>query len=128
MQSPAPEMRVTQNIEMPMTDSDDQAVVVGLARAILSGNRDQAYTVVRNLESARANVASVMTVVAGALDQLYRARRHGLTTDLSVPAMQVTDEALAKMVEIFTHGMDAGYANPFTGLKLAVAQSFEARG
>ncbi len=113
---------------MPMSVADDQAVVMSLAQAVLAGNRDQAYTVLRNLAQGGAKPASVMTVIAGAYDQLYRARRHGLTTELSVAAMHVSDEALMKLVETFTHGMDAVYANPFTGLKLALAQAFEARG
>lgn len=116
------------SVEMPMSDADDQAVVMGLAKALLSGNRDQAYTTVRNLETNGARAGSVMTIIASAFDQLYRARRHGMTTELSTPAMDVSDEVLAKMVEIFTHGMDVSYANAFTGLKLAVAQAFEARG
>jgi uncharacterized repeat protein (TIGR01451 family) len=116
------------NVEMPMANTDDQSVVMSLAHAILSGNRDNAYATARNLEVSGANATTVMTIIAGAFDQLYRARRHGLTTELSVPAMHVTDEALAKMAETFIHGMDTAYANPFTGLKLAVAQAFEARG
>jgi len=101
---------------------------MSLAQSILTGNRDQAYTTLRSLEVGRANAASVMTVIAGACDQLFRARRHGLTTELSVAAIDVSDEKLTKIVEVFAHGMDAAYANPFTSLKLAVAQAFEARG
>ena len=116
------------NVEMPMAVADDQSVVMSLAKAVLSGNRELAYATLRNLEASRAHAATVMTVVAGACDQLYRARRHGLTTELSVSAMDVTDETLAKIIEAFTHGMDQTYPNPFTSLKLAVAQAFEARG
>lgn len=118
----------TVNVEMPMTNTDDQLVVMALAHAILTGDRDQAYTTLRNLETARANAASVMTVIAGAVDQLFRARKHGLTTELTVAAIDLSDEKLTKIVEVFTHGMDATYSNPFTSLKLAVAQAFEARG
>jgi uncharacterized repeat protein (TIGR01451 family) len=116
------------NVEMPMANTDEQSVVMALARTILSGNREQAYTTLRNLEAGRANAATVMTVIAGATDQLYRARRHGLTTELSTAAIDISDETLMKIVEVFTHGMDAAYSNPFTSLKLAVAQAFEARG
>lgn len=115
-------------VEMPMADADDQSVVMSLVRALLHGNREQAYATLRNLETGRANAASVMTVIAGAVDQLFRARRHGLTTELSAAALDVSDEKLAQIVEIFTHGMDASYTNPFTSLKLAVARAFEARG
>jgi hypothetical protein len=116
------------NVEMPMTGRDDQAVVMSLARAVLAGDRDGAYATVRNLEQSGAHATTVMTIIAGAYDQLYRARRHGLTTELSVSALKVSDAALAKMTELFVHGMDHAYTNAFTGLKLAVAQAFEARG
>lgn len=116
------------NVEMPMDSADDQAVVMSLARSVLAGNREQAYATVRNLETSGANAASVMTIIATAFDQLYRARRHGLTTDLTIAGMDIKDEVLVRLVEIFTHGMDAAYTNAFTALKLAVAQAFEARG
>ena len=125
---PAPPAKPAPPVEMPMTDTDDQSVVVALARAILSGNRDQAYATLRNLEAGNAHASTVMTIIASSCDQLYRARRHGLTTDLSVPAMDISDETLMKIVETFMHGMDAAYSNPFTSLKLAVAQAFEVRG
>jgi uncharacterized repeat protein (TIGR01451 family) len=115
-------------VEMPMAGADDQAVVMGLAQAILGGDREGAYRTVRNLETSGASATTVMTIVASALDQLYRARRHGTTTGLTTAALSVTDETLSKLVEVFTHGMDTAYANPFTGLKLAIAQAFEARG
>lgn len=127
---PSPLMHVTRsaNVEMPMAVGADQAVAMTLADAILSGNRDQAYATARSLETSGANAASVMTVIATALDQLYRARRHGTTTELTSAATSVSDAALTNIVEAFAEGMDHGYSNPYTGLKLAIAQAFEARG
>ncbi len=127
MPAPAPVL-LARKVEMPMANADDQSVVLSLARAIVSGARDQAYTIVRTLEVNGAKPATVLTVIAGAFDQLYRARRHGLTTVLSADATGVSDETLSQLVETFTRGMDADYANPFTALKLAVAQAFEERG
>lgn len=116
------------NVEMPMSVGADQETVMTLTAAILSGNRDAAYATVRMLETSGAHATSVMTVIATALDQLYRARRHGTATDLTVVGAPVSDEALIKMVEVFTQGMDHDYTNPYTGVKLAIAQAFEARG
>lgn len=115
------------NVEMPMASADDQSVVMNLARTILSGDREQAYATARTLEANGANATSVMTIIATAFDQLFRARRHGTTTELTMAAQSMSDESLAKIVEIFAHGMDHGYANAYTGLKLAIAQAFEAR-
>ncbi len=119
---------VRRNVEMPMTDAADQAVVMNLARAILNGNRDQAYATAHTLDISGANGTTVMTIIATAFDQLYRARRHGTTTALTNDAAALSDDKLGQMVEAFAHGMDHGYTNAFTGLKLAIAQAFEARG
>jgi hypothetical protein len=126
--APTAQTVVQPNVEMPMTNADDQSVVMSLARSVLAGNRDQAFATLRNLEVSGAKAGTVMTVIAGAYDQLYRARRHGLTTELSGVATEVSDEVLAQMTETFIHSMDQAYANPFTSLKLAIAQAFEVRG
>ena len=99
-----------------------------LMSALLSGNRDRAYEEVRRLEAEAVSVETVMASAAIALDALYRARRHGLTTDLSAPAMHVSDDTLARLVEVFAHGTDRAYPNAYTSLKLAVARAFEIRG
>ena len=127
MQAPAVAAQPTA-VEMPMSAPADQGEVMKLAEAILGGNRDVAYAMARALETSGANATSVMTVIASSFDQLYRARRHGTTTNLTTAGMTLSDETLAKMVETFAHSMDAGYTNAFTSLKLAMAQAFEARG
>jgi hypothetical protein len=118
----------SQNVEMPMSVSEDQDTVLQLIEAILDGNRDRAYRVAHMLEDSRANVSTVMTIAATALDQLYRARRHGTETPLTIHATTIHEDTIQKLVEVFTHGMDHGYTNQYTGLKLAIAQAFEARG
>ncbi len=112
-------------VELPMTEGDHQALAMNLARAILGGNREQAYQTARTLESSGANAASVMTVIMAAFDQLYRARRHGSASELAAAAAHLSDAAVQGAVEAFAHGMDHGYTNPYTGLRLAVAQAFE---
>ncbi len=118
----------SQNVEMPMSVPEDQDAVIQLLEAILDGNRDRAYRVAHMLEDSHANVSTVMTVAATALDQLYRARRHGTETPLTIHATTIAEGTIQKLVEVFTHGMDHGYTNQYTGLKLAIAQAFEARG
>jgi hypothetical protein len=70
-----------------------------------------------------------MTGTATVLDQLYRARRDGrMPADavLAAKASHLPDEKLSHLIEVFTHSLDHVYSSPFTGVKLALAQAFEA--
>ncbi|MEN9390014.1 MAG: hypothetical protein RLZZ283_114, partial [Candidatus Parcubacteria bacterium] len=106
----------------------DQSAVSNLAAAILTGDRESAYVLVRNLETTGMTASTVLTILASTIDQLIRARRGGTDHVLSSAAVGVADESLHRVVEVLTHALDNHYQNPFTGVKLAVAQSFEARG
>jgi uncharacterized repeat protein (TIGR01451 family) len=108
----------------------DDSAVSQLAKAIVSGNRETAFSLIRMAESAGTDPLPLVTGVATALDALYHARRSGTTaTDLALSgkAAAVSDEALEKLVGIFTHALGAGYSSPYTGVKLALAQAFEVK-
>jgi hypothetical protein len=108
----------------------DDSAATQLAKAVLSGDREAAFSLVRTAEQDNVNPMPLMTGVATTLDRLYHARRDGTTVNdlaLAQKAAAVSDEALEKLITIFTHALGAGYSSPFTGVKLALAQAFEAK-
>jgi hypothetical protein len=109
----------------------DEASAVAFVAAIVSGDRDTAFGIVRSLEHASVSPATLMTSTATVLDRLYRVRqggKNGVDKELLAASMNVNDENLHKLVEVFTHALDIVYSNPFTGVKLALAQAFEVVG
>lgn len=99
-----------------------------LVRAILSGDRDGAFALVRAHEKEGMDPTKLMTGAATIFDGLYCARRDNLTTGdlaLTESAARVSDETLATLVEVMTHAIDGTYASVYTGVKLAVAQAFD---
>lgn len=100
-----------------------------LARAILSGDRDGAFALVREHEKEDADPTKLMAGVATIFDGLYCGRRDSFIVGgdlaLTESAAHVSDEALVRLVEVMTHAIDGTYASVYTGVKLAVAQAFD---
>jgi len=130
------ESPVVQSTPQTHTASPQLATVEALAdstptalvRAIFSQDRDTAYALIREYEKEGISPTKLMTGTATMLDGLFCARRDQLTVgDLSLHELSasVPDDTLATLVEIFTHALDARYASPYTGVKLAVAQAFD---
>lgn len=92
--------------------SASESAASAFVNAILSGNRDTAFGIVRSMEKDGIAPTALMTGTALELDRRYRTNP--------------SDARLHTLVEIFTHAIDQSYANPFTGVKLALAQAFEA--
>jgi len=106
----------------------DEASASEFVGAVLSGNRTSAFNILRSMEHDAVSPTALITSAATVLDRLYRIRhggQNGIATDLMAKSAQVSDEKLQKLVEVFTHALDTVYANPFTGIKLALAQAFE---
>lgn len=111
--------------------SADEASAVAFAHAVLSNDRETAFAIIRSLEHDAVNPTSLMTGVATVLDRLYRVRqggKNGIDQNLVDAAVSLSDEKLHSLVETFTHALDTVYANPFTGIKLALGQAFELLG
>ncbi len=109
----------------------DTAAAAAFAGAIVAGNRDTAFSVMRSFEHDAMSPTALMTSTATVLDALYRARRDNRSapdTTLADAASHLSDEQLAHLVNIFTHSLDTVYSSPFTGVKLALAQAFEVVG
>lgn len=109
----------------------DTAAASQFASAVVSGNRDVAFSVMRSFEHDGMSPTALMTSTAVALDTLYRTRKDShpaVDSSLADNASHLSDEQLAHLVNIFTHSLDTVYASPFTGVKLALAQAFEVVG
>lgn len=106
----------------------DEAATSTFAGAVLSGDRDTAFGIIRSLEASELSPVSLMTGTAAALDRIYRLRkggRNGVDPALLEKSEHADDDTLHEVVSVFAHSLDSAYANPFTGVKLALAQAFE---
>jgi hypothetical protein len=92
--------------------SASELATVEFVDAILVGNRDTAFGIIRSLEKDGISPTALMTATALLLEKRYRAAP--------------SDGVLHRLVEVFAHALDGSYVNPFTGVKLALAQAFEA--
>ncbi len=122
------EVRAQVETVVPAMSGAEEASAMQFVGAVLSGDRVNAFNIVRSLEHDSVNPTALITGTATVLDRLYRVRhggQNGIDRDLISKSEKVTDENLHKLVEVFTHALDTVYSNPFTGLKLALAQAFE---
>ena len=118
-------------IDVVVKSPVDSVAASQFASAVVSGNRDVAFSVMRSFEHDGMSPTALMTSTAVALDTLYRTRRDSrpaVDVSLADAAAHLSDEQLAHLVNIFTHSLDTVYASPFTGVKLALAQAFEVVG
>jgi hypothetical protein len=108
--------------------SVSETTAVQFAGAVLSNDRENAFAIIRSLEHDKISPTSLMAGTATVLDTLFRSRKDGRLADplLTEKARHLTDEKLEHLVAIFAHALDHTYASPFTGVKLALAQAFEA--
>lgn len=119
--TPAPE-------KAPVHEVLDEGAAHTLVRAILSGDRDTAFSLVREHEKEGSNPTKLMTGAATLIDGLYCARRDGMTVGdlvLAERAAHLSEESLARLVEVLTHAIDGSYSSLYTGVKLAIAQAFD---
>lgn len=120
-----------QTVSTPSVSGVDEAAAVQFVTAIVSGNRELAFSIIRSMEHDRVSPTTLMTSAATVLDRLYRVRqggKNGIDASLVEASQRMTDEGVHRLVEVFTHALDTVYANPFTGVKLALAQAFETVG
>ncbi|MDE2079494.1 MAG: hypothetical protein KGI73_03845 [Patescibacteria group bacterium] len=113
----------------PAPSAVDSTAAVAFTGAILSGDRTTAFAIIRSLEHDNVQPSALMAATASTLDTLYRARHDGHAAPdatLTEKAAHLSDEKLEHLVAVFAHALDHVYASPFTGVKLALAQAFEA--
>ncbi len=111
--------------------SVDETAGVAFVSAILSGDRETAYGIIRSLERDGVNPSALMTSVATVVDRLFRVRKggkNGIDHTLLEKAQNLSDGKLSSIVEVFAHALDQAYSSPFTAIKLALAQAFEVIG
>ena len=112
------------------TEAVSESIVTRLTGDILSGNRDTAFALLKQLEHEHVDARTIINGVAYALDDLYRARStHTAAKDLALAekAKLIPNEKLAELVEVFTNAFDVQYNSAFTAFKISLAQAFDVR-
>lgn len=117
-------------VASPLPRSSDllDSAVEQLVKAVLEGNRDNAFALVREFEAEAVPATSVVTGVTELVDRLYHARKVGASTNNPLLDEKVNDlpeQALHELAIIFANALGATYALPYTGLKIALAQAFD---
>jgi hypothetical protein len=114
----APAPVVVSTLEM----SDD---VLGFITALLNGERDQVFALIRRLNQAGHDVEGFMAHAICALDDAYRARIDG--TPLHHEVKRATDHCatpfLERLVTALTTAVDGSYSMGVTGIKLAITRA-----
>lgn len=116
------------SVAQSTSNTAEEASASAFVGAVVSGNRELAFSIVRSMEHDHVSPTALMTSAATVLDRLYRVRQggqNGIDSELVAKAQNQSDENLHRLVEVFTHALDTVYSNPFTGVKLALAQAFE---
>ena len=117
----------TKTVASVISETISESIHTRIVAAILSGDRDTAFSLVRSAEKEGINASKLISGVVKAFDSLLQSRASGEAADmiLKESATRLSDESLSELVDIFAHALDTNYAAPFTGVKLALAQAFE---
>lgn len=116
--------RATETVAPVVTDS----VAEQFVGAVLTGNRDAAFSLLGQLETTDASASEVTTRIVSTLDGLYRAKigmKPFANVALLEKASLLSGEGIRKLVEVFAQSLETSYTARFTGLKIALAQAFE---
>ncbi|MEK7613504.1 MAG: SpaA isopeptide-forming pilin-related protein [Patescibacteria group bacterium] len=99
-----------------------------LVSALLTGNRDAVFSLVRDLEGSGVSATKTITDTVSLLDALFRARKANTSSEhvaLLEKSHMVSLETMASYIEILSRALETTYSNPFTGFKIALAQAFD---
>lgn len=104
------------------------SVAERIVRATLSGNRDAAFSLVRDLEQSNVNPTKVVADIIKLCDRLYQARKDNAPLDnvaLQEKMSSVSLEKIHTLATLFAGTLETTYALPYTGLKIALAEAFD---
>ncbi len=107
-----------------ITDSAAERIV----QAIVTGSRDEAFSLVKQLEESNVSATKVIADIATLCDQLYKARKDNTSLEnvlLLEKAGEVPLERLHAVAVFFSEALSTTYALPYTGVKIALAQAFD---
>jgi hypothetical protein len=98
--------------------------------ALLGGDREKAFGMLRETVKSGANAEDFLAQVACALDDAYRARTEGAPVNGEVKRMTdgVATPVLERLVTSLTTAVDSTYSVGITGAKLAVARALATLG
>lgn len=99
--------------------------IPGFVAALLSGNRDATFDIIRQVTRAGDSAEEFLTHAVVALDDAYRAKLEGTPVHPAVAAL--TNDAapafLEKVIGALTAAVDGTYSSGVTGVKLAVTRA-----
>lgn len=99
--------------------------IMGFINALLAGERDQVFGLIRRLNQAGHDVEEFMAHAICALDDAYRARIDGTPVheDVKRATEHCATPFLERLVSSLTTAVDGSYSMGVTGIKLAVTRA-----
>lgn len=109
---------------------DVDPVVPAFLGALLGGDREKAFGMLRETVKSGANAEDFLAQIACALDDAYRARTEGAPVNAEVKRMTdgIATPVLERLVTSLTTAVDSTYSVGITGAKLAVARALATLG
>lgn len=122
MPAPQPAPRIEQPVPPTIMVNDD---IMGFINALLAGERDQVFGLIRRLNQAGHDVEEFMAHAICALDDAYRARIDGTPVheDVKRATEHCATPFLERLVSSLTTAVDGSYSMGVTGIKLAVTRA-----
>ncbi|MDB5245429.1 MAG: outer membrane protein [Parcubacteria group bacterium] len=107
------------------TPAPVHAEVPGFITAILNGERDVVFGVIRSMNQAGHDVEDFMAQAICALDDAYRARIDGtpVHSDVKLVTDGLATPFLERLVTSLTTAVDGSYSMGVTGIKLALTRA-----
>lgn len=113
--------------EAPQAELLD-AVPERIVSAVLDGRRDEAFSLLRELERKNVSPSSILTGIVALADRLYTARMGQASTgnlSLDEKVRTVSPDKVRTLASLFSNALGATYAMPYTGFKIALAQALD---
>ncbi len=126
----APMPRASQPAPRPPAPAPRQAAPVApevpsFIETLISGSREQAFAMLREIMRTTGDAEAFLTQVACALDDAYRARIEGAPVHPEIERIckGCSTPVLERLVTAFTTAVDSSYSTGITGAKLALTRA-----
>jgi DNA-binding transcriptional ArsR family regulator len=106
------------------------ADVRGLIAALVEGDRNAIFAALRMHVRGGGSPEALVTKIAFALDDAYRARIDGTPADPEIVRMiaRLDTQTLERLVSSLTNAIDSSYSTGITGAKLALSRALSTLG
>ena len=109
----------------PASNFEPAHNIPGFVAALLSGNRDATFEIVRQVTRAGDSAEDFLTHAVVALDDAYRAKIEGAPVHPDIAAVTATcaPAFLEKVIGALSAAVDGTYSAGATGVKLAITRA-----